>query len=103
MSSGSTGMRPKPRRHTAKKKDKHDVDIPLTCIQRIVLSPWIHPSLVHDLKAMLKSIPLCEEIDIDRSGLIGSAEWKELGENVNNWPIIFLWSPILRLDACLYP
>ena len=56
-----------------------DVPIPLSCIRRITLSPWIPGSLVARVKETLKSIPGCEKAKIYRSTLIGNEEWKKLG------------------------
>ena len=56
-----------------------DVPIPLSCIRRITLSPWIPGSLVERVKETLKSIPGCEGAKIYRSTLIGNEEWKKLG------------------------
>ena len=58
-----------------------DVSIPLSCIRRVTLSPWISGSLVDALKETLKSIPGCEGAKIYRSTLIGNEEWKKLGSN----------------------
>lgn len=59
---------------------KLDIPIPLSCIERISLSPWIHPSLSSHIKQLLKSIPECNRIKIVRSTLIGNEQWKTLGE-----------------------
>ena len=59
---------------------KLDIPIPLACIDRITLSPWIHPSLAPYLMKLLRSIDGCSEIKIVRSTLIGNEEWKALGE-----------------------
>ena len=56
-----------------------DVPIPLSCIRRITLSPWIPGSLFSRVKDTLKSIPGCEGAKIYRSTLIGNEEWKKLG------------------------
>ncbi len=57
-----------------------DVAIPLTSIERIILSPWVHKALVPHLKDMLHEIDGCEKMKIVRSTLIGNEEWKRLGE-----------------------
>ena len=60
---------------------KLDIAIPLSCVDRITLSPWIHPDLCAHLKRMLRSIEGCSGLQIARSTLIGNAEWKNLGEH----------------------
>src|SRR5207253_3305180 len=38
-----------------------DIDIPLSCIERIVLSPWLPKSLATPLRTTLKSIDGCQD------------------------------------------
>lgn len=65
---------------TVARKPKLDVPIPLTSIDRVTLSPWVHPALSEHVKSVLHSIPGCSHMKILRSTLIGNSEWKELGE-----------------------
>jgi hypothetical protein len=58
---------------------KKDISIPLSCIAKITLSPWMHKSLSNDVKKVLKGIKGCEHIEIVRSTLIGNDEWKAIG------------------------
>jgi len=58
-----------------------DIPIPLSCIEKITLSPWMPPSLSSYVKKTLRSIKGCSDLDIVRSTLIGNAEWKKLGED----------------------
>jgi uncharacterized protein (DUF2252 family) len=55
------------------------VRISLEAISRITLSPWIHPSLVEDVKNILKSIEGCGGLKIYRSTLINNADWIKYG------------------------
>jgi hypothetical protein len=57
-----------------------DIAIPLSCIERITLSPWIPLALSRHVKRTLKSIKGCSDLEIARSTLIGNEEWKKLGE-----------------------
>ena len=56
-----------------------DIPIPLSCITRITLSPWVHESLTKHIKNVLIGIDGCEKIEIVRSTLIGNDEWKAIG------------------------
>jgi hypothetical protein len=58
---------------------KLDLPIPLSCIDRVTLSPWIHKSLVASVKKMLKSIDGCRRIEFVRSTLVSNEEWKNIG------------------------
>lgn len=58
-----------------------DIAIPLSCIERITLSPWVPRALSRHIKRTLKSIKGCSNLEIARSTLIGNEEWKKLGES----------------------
>jgi hypothetical protein len=60
---------------------KRDIKIPLACIDKVTLSPWMHPSLSSYVKEVLRSIRGCRHLEIARSTLIGNEEWKSLGED----------------------
>ena len=57
---------------------KLDIKIPLTCIARITLSPWMHKSLSDTFKQILKSIDGCDGLKIVRSTLVNNREWKNI-------------------------
>jgi len=61
-----------------------NIPIPLSCIDRITLSPWLHPSLSIYVKKMLWSIPNCSQLEIVRSTLISNEEWKRFGDAAVN-------------------
>jgi hypothetical protein len=65
----------------ADKLSSLDIAVPLSCIEKITLSPWMHPSLSSYVKETLRAIRGCRDLDIVRSTLIGNAEWKSLGED----------------------
>ena len=58
-----------------------DVHLPLSAIDRITLSPWIPADLSIHVKATIRSIRGCSNLTVVRSTLIGSDEWKSLGES----------------------
>ncbi len=64
----------------SKKLRKLDIAIPLSSIDKITLSPWIHPDFSSHLKRVLRGIDGCKTLDIARSTLIGNERWKSLGE-----------------------
>jgi hypothetical protein len=55
------------------------VPIDLSAISRITLSPWLHPALADEVKALLKSMDGCRKLRIYRSTLISNAEWMKHG------------------------
>lgn len=59
-------------------KPFHDISISLDCINRITLSPWLPTSLADSVKALLKKISGCSELEVVRSTLIENQEWKKL-------------------------
>ncbi len=48
-----------------------DIPIPLTCIDKITVSPWINQKLFKYVKDRLRSIDGCSSLEIVRSTLIG--------------------------------
>ena len=64
--------------------DKHntiDIAIPLACIERITLSPWIPSALSDHVKSTIKEIDGCSAMKVYRSTLISNENWKALGES----------------------
>ena len=64
-----------------KKLKSVDIAIPLRCIDRITLSPWLNVALSNDVKKVIWSIPGCDELSIARSTLISNDDWKSFGES----------------------
>lgn len=58
-----------------------DIPIPLSCIDRITLSPWLNHRLSKHVKRNLWSIEGCRNLEIVRSTLISNEEWKKFGES----------------------
>lgn len=58
-----------------------DISIPLSCVERITLSPWLPKNLSLHVKKILWSIPGCNELQITRSTLISNEEWKTYGDS----------------------
>lgn len=58
-----------------------DLAIPLTCIERITLSPWIPSTLSDHVKSTIKEIGGCSAVKVYRSTLISNENWKALGES----------------------
>lgn len=58
-----------------------DIPIPLFCISKIFLSPWVHNSLDPKVKRVLRSINGCSDIGVARSTLIGNEEWKDIARS----------------------
>jgi hypothetical protein len=58
-----------------------DMAIPLSCITRITLSPWLPSDLSHNLKQVLRAIEGCSKLSIKRSTLIKSEEWHNYGKS----------------------
>ncbi|SRR5713226_5048148 len=63
-----------------KKMHALGIPIPLSCVDEIILSPWLPHALSGDIKRLLRSIPRCEKLKIARSTLISNEEWKNLAE-----------------------
>lgn len=61
-----------------------DFPIPLSCIDRITLSPWLNQTLSKHIKNVLWDIAGCRELQIVRSTLISNDEWKSFGDSAVN-------------------
>jgi hypothetical protein len=58
-----------------------DLTIPLSCINRITLSPWLHRALFRQVKNLLLTIKGTSGPLIVRSTLIGNDEWMSFGDS----------------------
>ncbi|HEY4930871.1 MAG TPA: hypothetical protein VII23_04800 [Terriglobales bacterium] len=67
----------------ARRESQLDIPVPLSCIDKVTLSPWVHPNLSSHLKRVLRDIDGCKALQIVRSTLIGNAEWKSFGEDAD--------------------
>jgi hypothetical protein len=59
------------------------VPVELAAVQRITLSPWLHPSLADEVKALIKTIDGCSKLKVYRSTLIGNEEWMRCGSSAS--------------------
>lgn len=57
-----------------------DVDIDLSSIRKITLSPWIPESVADSVTTIIKSIEGCSHLEVDKSSLIDNALWREIIE-----------------------
>ncbi len=62
------------------RREAFDVLIPLSCIDRITLSPWLSATLASHVKSVLWNIRGCRELKIVRSTLISNEDWKNFGD-----------------------
>ncbi len=58
-----------------------DIPIHLAAVARVSLSPWMHETLVKDVKAVLHQIENCDSLDIVRSTLINNERWKKMSDD----------------------
>lgn len=59
------------------------IDIKISWIKRIRLSPWIPKALVRSTKDILKSIDGCSNLQIVRSTLIENERWKDAANRIH--------------------
>ena len=55
------------------------IPIDLSCIDRILLSPWLHKSLTQATKEAIRSVNGCKKLKVSRSNLLSNEEWKTIG------------------------
>lgn len=58
--------------------------ISLDCIEAIVLSPWMHISLVESVRKTLKAIDGCDQIAMYQSTLIQNEKWQAVTDQVDD-------------------
>jgi hypothetical protein len=63
-----------------------DVAIPLTCIDRINLSPWMPKTVADSVKDVIKKIPKSHQLRVNRSTLIQNDTWANFGRSVVGIP-----------------
>ncbi len=56
--------------------------IPLDCIDRVYLSPWMPEAVTDSVKMMLKAISGASSIPITRSTLILNDQWQSYGNRI---------------------
>lgn len=61
-----------------------DYEIPLSCIRRLHLSPWMHKSLRNSVTKLLRSIDGCSDLKISRSTLVDNEQWKKVADQFEN-------------------
>jgi hypothetical protein len=59
---------------------KLDIPISLSCIDKIVLNPWLHPDLFYHVREALCSIKDCRSLTIVHSKLIDNKRWQAAGD-----------------------
>ncbi|HVJ07865.1 MAG TPA: hypothetical protein VM554_05740 [Acidisarcina sp.] len=59
-----------------------DIDIPLSCIDRVYLSPWMPRSVAESVKSALRELGDTEDIEVVRSTLIENDRWAKFGKSV---------------------
>ncbi len=63
--------------------DALNIEIPLACIERITLSPWIPSVLSDHVKSTIREIDGCRSLNVFRSTLISNEKWKALGDSAS--------------------
>lgn len=58
------------------------ISVPIETVNRLVLNPWLPPSLGDNLRNLIRQIPGCERISIVSSRLTNSRRWKDAGKKI---------------------
>ena len=62
-------------------KEFEPLEIPLSCISRVTLSPWLSKPLADTVKNAIRSLKGCANIKIYRSSLIDNETWKRIRQS----------------------
>lgn len=63
-------------------KQTLEIDLDTQSISRLILSPWMPPSLGDNIRSLIKSIPGCDSIPVESSRLTNSKRWKAAGRKL---------------------
>jgi hypothetical protein len=63
-------------RHALQSKD---FSLPLECIDRITINPWLNERLADGLWDTIRELKGCEHLIVGQSSLVNNREWKKLG------------------------
>lgn len=66
----------------AEEREYKDIDIELSAISRVTLSPWLPASLVESVRQSIKSIDGCRSIGVYRSTLRDNKRWQDYIDNL---------------------
>jgi hypothetical protein len=67
------------------KSNKYNVkqfNLNLSHIERITLSPWVPKQVSNTVKAVIKSMPDCGDIELIKTGAIDHSEWKKIARDL---------------------
>lgn len=64
------------------KTEFYPIQIPISAISRITLSPWMAAPLAQSVKETLKELPGCSKLKVYRSTLIENERWKSAANHV---------------------
>jgi len=68
-------------------EESKQIQIPLSCISRITLSPWLSSPLAGAVKNAIRSHKGCGKLKVFRSTLIENESWKQLGNPALKRPV----------------
>jgi hypothetical protein len=57
-----------------------DLAIPISCIERVILSPWLPAAFKPVIAETVRTIKGCSGLTVSRSTLIGNDRWKRYGD-----------------------
>ena len=58
----------------------HDIDIDVSCIKSVSLSPWVHKSLRAKTKELIKKIDGCSNIKVVEATITDHDNWKSCAD-----------------------
>lgn len=59
-----------------------EIDLDTQSISRLILSPWMPPSLGDNIRSLIRGIPGCDSMPIESSRLTNSKRWKAAGRKL---------------------
>jgi len=63
-----------------KVKDPITFPIEITDIKKVTLSPWMNKQLTDAVETVIRNIPACDKLTIERTTLLKNRQWRELAD-----------------------
>jgi len=64
----------------SRSEETKDIHLPLSCVKKIMINPWIPDQLFFAIKETIKEIDGCKSLGVGKSRLINNDSWKMVGK-----------------------
>jgi len=65
------------------KKKSLDIPIPLSCVERVTLSPWMNENVAVTVRKVVRSLEGCKKLSVVHTTLISNEQWRKYGDGAS--------------------